>query len=625
MKKFNIKFDRLLYVLAIIVMGLCAVRCGNPGTPTGGPRDRKPPVMITSTPAINSTGFSGSIVTIEFDENIQVKDATNKFVVSPPLPKQPKVEGHANVINVRMDSDTILAPGTTYTFDFADCVSDLNEGNTLDDFTFTFSTGESTDSMMISGNLFDASNITPLAGIYVILQSNLADTAFRTVAPIRIAKTDTEGRFQIKNVPAERNYRIYALDDKNRNFLFDQPGEMIAWLADTVRPSWEIRHINDSVLIDSLSTDTLEWKREQILRDTLVYTPDSLTLFAFMEETYDQYITSDERKVNKQLRLTFNNRMPNKPLITFPGQDNNVSHSVNEYSLHNDTVTVWLTDSLVYKGDSVVVAVHYPVLDSIGNMVQKSDTLDLWFIDRSENDKSRRRNKKEKEKKVEVPTLKLSMPQSIGSFAVLPITSETPFSIFEWDSVKLYQKVDTLYEQREYTIEEDTVNLRRKALRTKWEPGAEYKLTIDSAAVRDIYGLQCRAIEAKIMVNKLDKYGTLYINVDSVPDNALLQLVSNNKDETVTRQNIVPPHGKVAFRYVKPGSYKIRLLLDTNHNGKWDTGNYDKRIQPETLIYYMETVNARANWDIKIDFETKRFTPMNYAKKFKIKNTSQRR
>lgn len=615
----------IIYLVSIAFLMLCVVRCANPGTPTGGPRDRKPPVLVSSKPEMNSTGFSGSIVTLVFNENIQVKDAMTKFVVSPPLPIQPKVDAHGNLIRVRLDSDTILAPGTTYTFDFADCVSDLNEGNILENFTFTFSTGESTDSMMISGNLYDASNITPLAGMYVMLQTNMEDSAFHTVPPIRIAKTDDEGRFQIKNVPAERPYRIFALDDKNRNFLFDQPGEMVAWHGDSVRPSWEIRQINDSICVDSLSADTTQWKWEPIVRDTLVYTPDSLSLFAFMEEHYDQYMTSDERKQRTQIRVTFNKPMAEKPRISFPGQDSTIAHSVNEFSLGNDTVTVWLTDSLIYNGDSVVLALRYPVLDSLEQMTYVTDTLDMWYLNKEPQSKPKRRGRKENEKKPETPTLKLKIASQVGSYGSLSIMSETPYAEFIWDSVTLYQKVDTIFEKRDFTYEEDTVNLRRVAIKTKWEPGAEYKLEIDTAAVADIYGLCNKAIEAKVLVTKLDKYGTLYINVDSVPEYSLLQLVKSGKEEEVMRQNYLPANGKVAFRYLKPGEYMIRILIDENKNGEWDTGDYEEKRQPETLIYYMEKVSVRANWDIKVDFSPGDYTPMKYAKKFKIKTNNKRR
>lgn len=570
------------------------------------------------------------MVVLTFDENIQLKDQDTKFVMSPPLAIKPKLDAHGNTLRIRFDSDTILMPGTTYTLDFADCLSDLNEGNIYENFTFTFSTGESQDSMMISGNLYDAETITPLSGIYVLLQTNLEDSAFNTVPPTRIAKTDNEGRFAIKNVPADRKYKIYALDDQNRNFLYDQPGEQIAWLDSAITPSWEIRQINDSVRIDSLynSVDTAEWVFEPLIRDTLVYTPDSLKLFAFLEDTYDQYIVSDDRKKRNVLSLIFNNPMEKKPRFTFPDQDPDVQHAIPQYSTNNDTISVWLTDSVIYKGDSVIVAVTYSVLDSAKIMVDKTDTLSMWFIDKSpadnkKNDKKNRRNKDKAEKKPEVPTLKINTSNSVNVYGALSITSDTPFGDFNWDGIHLTHKVDTIFEPVKFETINDTINICRKAIKAEWQPGEEYKLTIDSAAIYDIYGLQCNKKEAKVSVVKLDKYGTLYIVVNNAPADALLQLTSMQGDKVV-RQNYVPKNGKVAFKYLKPSDYMIRIVIDSNRNSQWDKGKYDKRQQPESIIYYMEKVTVRANWDIKVEFDTNAYNANKFAKKFRIKNNKKK-
>lgn len=595
--------------------------CANPGTPSGGPRDLRPPRLVSSKPEAGSTGFSGNMVTLVFDENIQTKDIESKFVVSPPMAIKPKIDAHGNMIRIRFDSDTILAPSTTYTFDFADCISDLNENNVLDGFTFTFSTGESTDSMMISGNIFDAQTIAPSKGIYVILQQDLADSAFYSVPPIRIAKTDDYGRFAIKNVPADRKYRVYALDDQNRNFFFDQPIETIGWLDNIITPSSEIRQINDSIRIDSLSTsiDTAEWVFRPIIRDTLVYTPDSLIFYTFLEDSYDQYITKDERNKKDVINLIFNKPMSRKPIITFPGQDESIQHSVNEFSIANDTCTIWITDSLMYNSDSIIVAVNYLVLDSLKQFTEKIDTLDFWFFSQGEkNTKDKKKNKKNKPEKVIVPTLKVSVPQSIGVFGTLGITSTTPFRDFDWTGIRLSHKADTIFEPITFTQIDDTINLRHKSIKATWIPGDEYRLTIDSASMSDIYGLYCDSLSFKFNITKLDKYGTLYINIDSVPKNGLLQLLSG-KDNTVARQLYIPSNGKAAFKYIKPGTYKLRILIDSNRNGKWDTGSYEKKMQPEQCIYYMENISVRANWDIKIDFETKKFDPDKYARKFLVK------
>ena len=616
------RHDTIRYII-IALLAVIAIQCANPGTPTGGPKDRKPPVLVQSIPEPNATGFSGDMVTLVFDENIQLKDQNTKFVVSPPMAVQPKLDAHANTVRIRFDSDTVLMPATTYTFDFADCLSDLNESNVLENFTFTFSTGESKDTMMISGNIYDAETITPVSGIYVMLQSNLEDSAFNTVPPIRIAKTDDKGRFAIKNVPAERNYRVYALDDQNRNFLFDQPGEKIAWLSDIITPSYEIRQINDSVRIDSLSQspDTAEWVYEHILRDTLVYTPDSLIMFSFTEDHYEQYITSDERKSRNNMKLVFNKPMDAKPKFSFPGQNPDAEHAVIEYSAKNDTCVIWVTDSVIYKGDSIVLAVQYPVLDSLKQMTTKLDTLDLWYVekaqaDKKKDDKGKRRRKGEQEKKPEVPTLKMTMPTSVGVYAAVSILSDTPYGQFDWNGVRLTHKVDTIYEPVAYVQIDDTINLKRKALKTDWIAGDEYKLEIDSACIYDIYGLQNDKKESKISVATLDKYGTMYIVIDSVPEHALLQLLNNDK---VTRQNVVPANGKVGFKYLKPGDYMVRIVSDVNGNGQWDTGNYEKGIQPEKVVYYMEKVTVRANWDIKVEFNVGMYTPLKFSDKFRSK------
>jgi len=60
---------------------------------------------------------------------------------------------------------------------------------------------------------------------------------------------------------------------------------------------------------------------------------------------------------------------------------------------------------------------------------------------------------------------------------------------------------------------------------------------------------------------------------------------------------------------VEPGEYQIRLLIDTNDNGRWDPGNYFKNIEPEKIIYYRAADGSttikgvKANWEIGTDGE----------------------
>lgn len=582
--------------------------------------------MVQSKPTAGATGFNGKQVVMYFDENVQVKDANTKFVVSPPLAKNPRVEARGRMVRVDFGESELL-PSTTYTLDFADCLSDLNEGNILEGFTFTFSTGESTDSMMISGNVYDARTLDPIKATYVVLQANCADTAFQTVAPIRIAKTDDMGRFAIKNIPDGKRYRVYALDDQNRNFRFDQAGEKIAWLPDSFMPSMEWRKVPDSLAVDSLMADSTIVKMfVPSLKDSLVFTPDSLILLAYDEPSYDQYITSENRTEQNKLVITFNSKMTDKPRFSFPDQDESRQHAVIEYALTNDTATLWLTDTLIYHKDSVVVAAHYPVLDSLKQMVEVSDTLTLWHFDRSAAAKPKKENKRKKNdkpEKKETPLLKVTAPTGIHLYADLAINCNTPYDRFDWSGISLWHKVDTLFEEVRYTTIDDTVNLKHKALKAEWQPGEEYKVEIDSAAVSDIYGLGCGQTTLKFKVNELSRYGALYINVDSVPEHGLLQLVDRNSN--VVRQLPLPANGKAAFRYLNGGQYFLRILIDRNGNGRHDVGDFGAGVLPEEFIYYMEQISVRSNWDIKVDFNTHDFTIDKYVRKFKAKNNKKRK
>ena len=580
--------------------------------------------MLSSTPAPGATDFQGKVVTIIFDENVQLKDADQKFVMSPPTAKRPRVEAHAKQVRVQFDEEEELLPATTYTLDFADCLSDLNEGNVYENFTFSFSTGESTDSMMISGNVFDAQTLMPVEGIYVLLHANLTDTAFTNATPIRIAKTDSHGRFAITNDPANAQYYLHALNDQNRNFMFDQPGEKIAWLGRHVTPSFETRQVADSVRTDStyVLNDTVRYYYSPIMRDTLVYTPDSLTIFAFSEDNYDQYITADERKSRNIISLALNKPMARRPKVTFPGNEGR-DVGVFQYSPTNDTVKIWLTDTTVWHRDSVVIAVNYLWADSLGNLVDKVDTLKEWHFERKAEEPKQKRRRKKTEEKPKVKMMEVKIATSVAPYADLSINSTTPFASFVWDSVRLFVKADTLFNPVTFTPVEDTVNVCHKAIKFKWEPGAQYKLEVDSAAARDIYGLVNDALSLNVSVTALDKYGTLYIDVDSVPQNALIQLTDMRGN--VVRQNYLKPSGKAGFRFLKPGDYMLRILMDDNRDGKWTTGKFADRRQPEALIYYMEKVSIRQNWDIHVNFTTKGFSPDAYARKFGKQSTRRRK
>ena len=57
------------------------------------------------------------------------------------------------------------------------------------------------------------------------------------------------------------------------------------------------------------------------------------------------------------------------------------------------------------------------------------------------------------------------------------------------------------------------------------------------------------------------------------------------------------------FEKLLPALYEMRLIIDSNLDGKWTAGNYFENVLPEKVYYYPELINLRANWELEVDWE----------------------
>ena len=246
--------NRHFQLILIAALSLLMVACARMGQPDGGWFDDDPPRIIGSNPADQAVGVNSKRITIQFDEYIKLEDATQNVIVSPPQLEMPEIKATGKKIVV--DLKDSLKANTTYTIDFSDAISDNNENNPLGNYTFTFSTGERIDTFEVAGTVLDASNLEPIKGIQVGLYADLADSAFRTKPLLRVARTDGRGRFVIKGV-APGEYRVYALQDADGNYMFNQKSEMVAFSHTTYKPSAGPDIRQDTIWRDSLRIDNI--------------------------------------------------------------------------------------------------------------------------------------------------------------------------------------------------------------------------------------------------------------------------------------------------------------------------------------------------------------------------------
>lgn len=581
-------------ILGILITLGAIYSCASIGRPDGGPIDETPPRFIGSNPPAGALNNTRTRITLQFDEYIKLENPNEKVVISPPQVQMPEIKPSGRRININLlDS---LKPNTTYTIDFADAIVDNNEGNPLGDFTFTFSTGEAIDTMVVSGTVLEASNLEPVKGILVGLHTNLADSAFTSRPFDRVAQTDARGRFSIRGI-APGTYRMYALQDTDRDYAFTQKSEAIAFHDSLIIPRYEERLRHDTIWKDTLTIDTI------IERMYTHYLPDDVILRSFKEEAVNQYLIKAERLTPNKFTLYFGARADTLPTIEGLNFDERNAFII-EKNPRNDTINYWIRDSLVYKQDTLKMRMNYLYTDTLNNLVPRTDTLKLSVrAVRGAKDTKKENKKKKDEEEEPEPTVFLNVSPRISSsmnvYESMSLVFDEPIAYFDTTAIHLRQKVDTLWQDVPFIIEQDSLELRRFNIYNNWDPATEYEFVADSTAFHGIYGLFTNTINQTIRVKSLDEYGHIYFNVHNVSLPAFVELL-DSQDKVLRREQVVD--GKADFRYLNPGKYGARLVEDRNGNGVWDTGNFEAGEQPEMVYYYFQLVETKALWEIEQDW-----------------------
>lgn len=614
-----VKQLRLLLAMAAAAV---TVACANMGRPEGGPRDELPPVYVRSNPALGQLNFKGNKITVDFDENIQLDDAMNKIVVSPAQHTTPAISSNGRRVTIEL-RDTLI-PNTTYTLDFADAVKDLNEGNVLDGFAMDFATGDTIDTLRISGMVFEARTLEPAQGMLVGVYSNLSDTAISTLPFERITKTNQLGQFTLRNLKAG-TYRVYALNDVNRDYHWDR-SEDVAFYDVAVSPSSE-----PTVITDTLTRHTGE-RDSLVMRDATRFLPDDLLLTWFNEGYASQYLRDYKRPERNKLTFQFGAKSDTLPILrllnTHRAGDEISTWATLDASPTLDTLTYWISDTSLVSLDSITLEATYLRTDTLDNLVWGTDT--LKFNMRPEKKKKEKKKKKKDDEEADtippVPHMELRMlsGSSQDLHKGLTLSAGSPVVRFDTAAIHLEIQVDTLW----YRIVPPKFT-RPEPLRPmvftapyKWEEGTKYRLTIDSAAVNDIYGLDNAQLVHEFTTKKSEDYSAISFNVSGLDGRKGIVEVLSRSDKPVAS---APVNGDLAtIRYLSPGTYYARLFIDANDDGEWTTGSITDSIQPEEVYYYPKKINLKKNWTIEQSWNINEL-PVDQQKPQEIKKNKPKR
>lgn len=584
-----------LSALLLMLLGACANMAQGP---TGGKSDAEPPTYLGSKPKNGALNVNSKRVEIQFDEYLQLNDPFKNLTVSPPQRVNPSAKAIGKKIVVELRDS--LQPNTTYTMDFGNSIGDYTENNLVYNFLYSFSTGDQLDSMVISGVVLNAENLSPVEGAVVGIYSDDADSSFLTRPFERIAKTLSNGSFHIRGA-AQKKYRIFALEDMNNNFYFDQPSEGIALQEGAIEiPSLKIEQKIDTVYGDSMKIDTI------IRREVRKYAPDSIVLRLFHEKVNFQQFKKIERPARNQFTLYFEKMEGSLPKIALVDTvaDNWFLTETNKMA---DTVCYWITDSNLYRRDTLVLSLSYLKTDSAGVLFPCVDTVKAMLstsylkneLKQAQQEEARLKRALRRNHKIRRTNLiDFSHFVTVGITESPALVWERPLSSLDEGKIHLYWERDSTRKPLPFSIARDTArdNCRKYVMTSpEFHPDSSYRLVVDSACAYDFYGNHNDSLIMSFKIMGEQQYGKVTVSLSNVQGNAFIELL--NLKEDVVRSCPIKEN-VITFEHLTPGTYFARIIMDENQNGVWDTGNFREGLFPEKVYYFPKNFKVRANWEV---------------------------
>ncbi|GAB2988073.1 Ig-like domain-containing protein [Mucilaginibacter puniceus] len=527
----------LLFLAILLALG-CAV----PQKPQGGPKDVTPPKLLKATPVNETRNFSAKQITLEFDEYFRLVNQYQEINISPAQEKAPevKIKGKNLVIDLK---DTLLKE-TTYVINFGKAIADVNEGNTVKNFTYVFSTGNQIDSLKISGTVIDNLTLKKEKDVTVMLFPLSQDSLlFGKKKPSIYATTDTSGTFSLTNLH-EGEYKLYALKETTGNKIYDNDDELIAFPGKTIR----------------LTKDTANIK---------------LSLF---KQTPVKFRIVDRRfDITGKLFLSFNKSLA-KPSLKIIDPVAFDAQKFVEFTKTLDSAYLYLRTT---DYDSLKVAVldnDIPIDTAIFRKPRKEAFKSPLTIVTS----------------ADIGNL-LKPGTDLQIYTSTPITNRLP-------SLITLKENDTYVTN--YTFIEDKTDGKHLSIRYNWKPNATYLLTFAEGALTGYFGEKNNNSPKRFKLDKPDNYSTLALKV-TLPDTGRYYVVEllNEKGDATLRSDQVTKNTLLTYKNYPTGKYNVRVVYDTNRNGKWDTGSLKENSQPENIWVKPNMILLRPNYEPTEDLD----------------------
>jgi hypothetical protein len=528
--------------IAYSLVFLILTACAQIKPPTGGPIDKDPPILVGATPNNFSTNYTSNSFVLEFNEFVQLKNISQQLVINPPMKERPEFRIKGKKVIVNIKSE--LTENTTYLFNFGDAIVDITEGNKASGLQYVFSTGSYLDSLMVSGSVLNAFDRKPEPNVLVMLYRNPSDTMPYKAMPDYFGKTDNQGKFEI-NFIGSGNYRAFALRDDNGNYLYNPPTESMGFLKETIPAG----------LADSTNL------------------PIVLNLFNEVDST--QFIDSKKLYYYGEMQLVF--KQPADSVVLRPL--NQEIALITETGVVGDTVFAWISNKalLTELQETQIEVQAFPSF---------IDTLN-WKFTKLRSDA--------------LPELEIqdNLLYNFDKYQPMRFTFNHPIVEVKTNQIQLFE--DTIPVEFDWHESESS---RKFELHYPWKEGTAYRVFFRDSTFYDIFNLTNDTLDVKVQTREERYYGNFALNLSFEGQPPFILEMMDEKGNLIYT-SMPKKSGVISFEKMLPGNYSLRVIVDENENGKWDTGNFLEKKQPEKVLIFDNAVQIRSNWDLELSWDLK--------------------
>ena len=535
---------KLKHIVLISFLSLMIVEmllsCAQIVAPTGGKKDTLSPVIIKIFPANQSKNFNGKQIDILFNEYVSVDNIQQQLSITPNL--EGTYETKIMPKGIRLTFDKPFKANTTYSLNFRNTFKDMNERNVAKNIRLVFSTGNIIDSLKVSGKVRNPVTNKPMMDVSVGMYVYSDTLNPKKIKPYYFMKTDSSGIFTIENV-ASGKYKIYAVTDVNNNLLYDEAKENLGIIRDTITLKSNLENLEINMA-----------KMEKIPNKVL------------KARTTSNYAYIDYYRGIKNVKINFTDK---KDSMVYQQTEAKSIRIFNTNQVYTDTIKVKIlvTDSLdrVFIHDQKIKFKEKP---------KKNDGVKEEF------------NLKTKPSNGEDIDLK-----EVG----YTFTFTKPIKNYDLNKIEFMN--DTLV--RVPVTEKDI----------KWNSEkTEMKIKVDGKKAKDFVRLKMPkgtfisvendSTQKYISTHPIrdpENYGTIGGEVKNPNKKGFFVELLNEQYEVMHKVDNVL---KYEFTFVKAGTYFIRMTVDENRNGKWDSGDLEKNQIPEIIKFSPNKIKLKQNFEL---------------------------